>query len=245
MAMRCLALVFMVLALMVPANAGAFSNWAAVVVAGDWHAHSGRPSQVFDNARRTISDELVGIGFDRRNLLEFSVRPQRDPGHAAEPSTAQAISAGLDDVARRATGGCLVYFTSHGSPDGIVLGRGELSPKRMARMVDGACGARPTVVVVAACYSGVFVPALRGPNRIVVTAAAADRPSFGCGEEDKYTFFDTCAVKWLPKAGDFPDFAKDAIDCVHRREKQERVDIASRPQLSLDLRTAASFPHWR
>lgn len=243
MAMRCFLFLLAVMAASVPARAAAFSNWAAVVVAGDWHAHSGKPSEVFDNARRTIADELVGIGFERRNLLEFSVRPQNDPG--AEASTAKKISEGLDDVAGRATGGCLVYFTSHGSPDGIVLGRGELSPRRMARMIDGACGARPTVVVVAACYSGVFVPALRGPNRMVVTAAAWDRPSFGCGEEDKYTFFDTCAVKWLPKAGDFPDFARDAIDCVHRRERQEQVDVASRPQLSLGPLAAKSLPHWK
>ena len=33
-----------------PAAAGPFSDWAAVVVAGDWHAHTGGPSEAFDNA---------------------------------------------------------------------------------------------------------------------------------------------------------------------------------------------------
>ena len=224
--------------------AGPFSDWAAVVVAADWHAHSGKPSEVFDNARRTISDELVSIGFAKQNVLQFSVRPERDPTHASQPSTAAAISGGLMNVTKRAKAGCLVYFTSHGSQDGIVLGKGELSPRRMAHMVGDACGSRPSVIVVAACYSGVFVPALRGPDRIVVTAASANRPSFGCGEADKYTFFDTCAVEWLTKAGDFPDFAHDVIDCVHAREKKERVDLPSHPQLALGPQ-ANTFPRWR
>ena len=34
---------------------GVFSNWAGIVVAGDWHAHSGEPSEVFDNARRDLT----------------------------------------------------------------------------------------------------------------------------------------------------------------------------------------------
>ncbi|MDE2183073.1 MAG: peptidase C13 [Alphaproteobacteria bacterium] len=244
MAMRLLRplLIFALLAL--PARAD-FSNWAAVVVAGDWHAHSGAPSKVFDNARQTISQELVGIGFKPQNVAQFSVRPDRDPAHAAQSATPKAIADGLDRLAARAGQGCLVYFTSHGSPDGIVLGNGELSPRRMARMVDAACARRPAVIVVAACYSGVFVPALRGPDRIVITAAAADRPSFGCGEADQYTFFDNCAVAWLPKAGDFESFARDAIGCVHKREKAEKVDVASHPQLAIGPHAANAFPKWR
>ena len=45
------------------AQAGAFSDWAAVVVAGDWRAHSGAPSEVFDNARRDVARSLVSAGF--------------------------------------------------------------------------------------------------------------------------------------------------------------------------------------
>jgi hypothetical protein len=37
------------------AAAGAFGDWSAVVVAGDWHAHSGGPSEAFDNARRDVT----------------------------------------------------------------------------------------------------------------------------------------------------------------------------------------------
>src|SRR5262249_45571710 len=45
-------------------RASGYSNWAVVVVAGDWHAHDGSPSEIFDNARRDVADALVDIGFN-------------------------------------------------------------------------------------------------------------------------------------------------------------------------------------
>lgn len=41
--------------------AGGYSDWAAIVVAADYRAHSGADSEVFDNARRDISAELVHL----------------------------------------------------------------------------------------------------------------------------------------------------------------------------------------
>lgn len=224
---------------------GDFSDWAAIVVAGDWHAHSGAPSEVFDNARRDIAGELVGIGFSPANIVQFSVRPERYAAVGARASTAQSISGGLWDLSNRTNAGCLAYFTSHGSPDGIVMGEAIFSPEQMARIVDNSCGGRPTVVVVSACFSGVFVPALEAPDRVVITAAASDRTSFGCGETDKYTFFDTCAVQWLTKSGDFTDFAKDMLACVETREKKEKVDLPSEPQLFVGPKAAGAIPRWR
>jgi len=224
--------------------AGALSDWAAIVVAGDWHAEDGGPSEVFDNARRDLTRELVGIGFSPGDVLQFSTRPERYPVAAPRASTAQLISDGLWDLSNRTSAGCLAYFTSHGSGDGIVLGDATLAPRQMALMIDNACGDRPTVVVVSACFSGVFLPALQAPNRIVLTAAAADRPSFGCGAADKYTFFDSCTLQWLTKAGNFADFGKDVIACVRAREKKEKVDLPSNPQLFIST-NAGAMPKWK
>ena len=98
--------------------------------------------------------------------------------------------------------GCLIYFTSHGTPDGAVVGERLLTPVGAARMIGDACGERPTVVVMSACFSGVFVPALAGPNRMVLTAARPDRSSFGCGETDRYPYFDACLLESMPNARD-------------------------------------------
>ena len=222
-----------------------FSDWAAIVVAGDWHAHSGAPSEVFDNARRDIADQLVGIGFSPANIVQFSARPERYTAVGARASTPQLVAGGLWDLSNRTNTGCLAYFTSHGSGDGIVLGDATLSPDQMARIVGNACGGRPTVVVVSACFSGIFVPALKAPDRIVITAAASDRTSFGCGETDRYTFFDTCALQWLAKSGGFPDFAKDVRGCVEAREKKEKVDLPSEPQLYIGPLAAGAIPRWK
>ena len=43
-----------------PAAAGPFSNWAAIDVAGDFHAaHTQTPTETFDNARRDVAAELI------------------------------------------------------------------------------------------------------------------------------------------------------------------------------------------
>jgi hypothetical protein len=50
-------------------------------------------------------------------------------------------------------------------------------------------GDRATVVILAACFSGSFVPELRRENRIVLTAASAERTSYGCDATGRNTFF--------------------------------------------------------
>lgn len=225
--------------------AGAFSDWAAIVVAGDWHAHSGAPSEVFDNARRDITAGLEQIGFNQDNIFQFSVRPQNYPNQAPRQSDAQTIATSLWDLSNRTGAGCLAYFTSHGTPEGFVLNDSVLPPAKMNQMIGNACGDRPTVVIVSSCYSGQFVPALAAPNRMIFTAARPDRTSFGCGESDRYTFFDTCVLQYLNNAGDFPDLAKDVMGCVSARERKDKIAYPSEPQLSIGAEVAAALPRWR
>ncbi len=227
-----------------PASAAGFSDWAAMVVAGDWHSHSGAPSEVFDNARHDVAADLARLGFAPNNILQFSVRPERYPGSGAEHSDKQTIANELWDLSNRTTGGCLLYLTSHGSPDGMVLDDGYLTPNALSSMVDNACGSRPTVVFVVACYSGIFVDALSGPNRFVMTAARPDRPSFGCGDNDHYTFFDNCFLDSVNAAGSFPALGDAIRACVSRKEHEINA-YPSEPQLSIGANVAAQLPGWR
>ena len=224
------------------ASAAGFSDWAAIVVAGDHHSHSGAPSEVFDNARHDISADLVKLGFSPGNILQFSTVPGSHPG--TDESTAHTIANELWDLSNRTSGGCFVYFTSHGSPDGIVLGEGTFAPSAMAAMIDNSCSGRPTVVFVAACFSGVFVPALEQPGRFVMTAARPDRPSFGCGDNDHYTFFDNCWLDNVGGVGDFGSLAKAILACVSRKEAEIHA-FPSEPQLAIGAQIAAAMPRWR
>jgi hypothetical protein len=218
-----------------------FADWAAVVVAGDFHAHSGRPSEVFDNARRDVGAALVTAGFRRQNLREFSVRPMRyrpRPGR----TDIDAIYDGLSAAAAQAHGGCLVYFSSHGGPDGVVIADELLAPSVLALMLDQACGGRPTIVVISACFSGVFVPEIAAPNRMVLTAARADRSSFGCGQADRYPYFDDCFLQSFPTARDFRVLATAVQACVARRETETGMSPPSEPQLSIGARLKPLLP---
>ncbi|MBL6937918.1 MAG: peptidase C13 [Alphaproteobacteria bacterium] len=225
-----------------PASAAGFGDWAAIVVAADWHSHSGAPSEVFDNGRRDVAADLVRLGFSQNNIIQFSVRNDTHPG--TDHADKQTIANELWDLSNRTTGGCFVYFTSHGSPDGMVLGDDMISPSSLSGMIDNACGTRPTVVFTVACFSGVFVDALSGPNRFVMTAARPDRPSFGCGDNDRYTFFDNCWLDSVGSVGDFGSLATAIRACVSRKE-HEINGLPSEPQLYIGPTMAAAMPHWR
>lgn len=217
-----------------PAPAAAdsmFSDWSAVVVAGDWHAHSGGPSEAFDNARRDVSQALEQAGFAAQNLRQFSVRPERYKEAGLQKSAPQAIYNTLVDLTAHAQGGCLVYFSSHGAPDGVVVDQQFLPPGVLAAMLDQTCGKRPTVVIISACFSGVFVPPLASANRMVLTAARPDRSSFGCGEADKYPYFDQCVLESMPGAANFLALGRAVQACVAARETKEGMKPPSEPQL--------------
>lgn len=223
-----------------PALAAGFSDWAVLIVAGDDHAHSGAPSRVFDNARHDLARAFARIGFSPANIVQFSA----DPDAGAEADDPGGIATALWNLTARAPGGCLVYFTSHGAPDGILVGSQVLSADTVAPIIGNACGGKPSVIVMSACFSGQFVPALAGPDRMVFTAARFDRTSFGCGESDRYTFFDGCFLSALPASGDFPTAAEKTMACVSQKEQQLGVDLPSEPQLSIGSKVASSL-RWK
>ena len=223
-----------------PSNVTDFSNWAVLLVAGDYRAHSGAPSKVFDNARRDLATAFAKIGFKRSNMAQFSVDYDDGTEHVAIPDIANDLEA----LTRRARGGCLIYFTSHGAPTGMVMGDVLLSPAQMRDMVNASCGSRPSVIVMSSCYSGQFVAPLQGENRIILTAARPDRTSFGCGEMDHYTFFDDCFLRALPMAGDFPSLGGLVQQCVAQREVQMKASPPSEPQVSVGPQTIFTL-RWR
>jgi hypothetical protein len=210
--------------------ASPFSDWSAVIVAGDWHAHDGGPSEAFDNARRDVALALGRAGFEPQNIRQFSVRPERYRDTHPQKAEPRGIYDALVALSRRTSGGCLFYMTSHGAPQGAQLGQGILQPATLANMLDQSCGERPTVVVISACFSGVFVPTLAKPNRAVLTAARPDRTSFGCGQDDKYPYFDDCFLSSIPAAHDFSALAGAVRQCVRARETAEKVSPPSEPQ---------------
>ena len=224
------------------AAAGAMANWAAVVVAGDYRAHSGAPSEVFDNARRDLVKALIAKGFAPDHIGQFSVRPERYPKDGVLKSEGTPVLQHLRALAATAKSGCLIYITSHGSPEGVQVGERLWTPNMMLALVNDTCSGRPTVVVISACFSGVFVPLLADPNRMVLTAARPDRASFGCGEQDRYTYFDGCVLQEIGAAHDFAALGRAAQACVAQRERDTKAEPASEPQLDIGAELRPMLP---
>jgi hypothetical protein len=147
-------------------------------------------------------------------------------------------------LSNRTAAGCLVYFTSHGSPDGVVLGDSILSPDTLEKMLNNSCSDRPTVVILSACFSGVFVHPLEAPNRMILTAARPDRTSFGCGQANKYPYFDSCVLSSWHDADDFPSLGRNVQACVAAREKQEHMTPPSEPQMWIGQEAVKDLPKW-
>jgi Peptidase C13 family len=214
-----------------PASAGPFDSWAALVVAGDSRAHSGAPSEVFDNARRDLVTALKQMGFAENHIQQFSARPELDPTTKPLRSDAEQIYVNFKKLAQQTTEGCFIYFTSHGAPLGIVVGDLMVPIRTIADIIDQTCSNRPTVIIISACFSGMFIPVMHADNRMIFTAARPDRTSFGCGEANQYTFFDQCVLESLPMSPNFSALAGTTKDCVTAREKAEGADPPSEPQL--------------
>jgi hypothetical protein len=143
----------------------------------------------------------------------------------------QAAANGMD-----AENGILfLILTSHGSRDGLAIKAGRfmqtLTPSNLADML-ARTGARHKVVVISACYSGVFIPRLASPNTLVITAADADHPSFGCEDKAKWTYFgDAFFNVALRQAKSLKDAFVVARSLVKKREVRERFE-PSNPQMA-------------
>jgi hypothetical protein len=202
------------------------SHWRVVLVAGD------NAQPVFNNAVRSVDMWLTEHGVAQSDIhrLAANAGPHNQ---AVAPATLERVVGQIAALQSRAGDGCFVFITSHGAHGlGIYLSRHDemLQPPALARALDAGCGTVPTVVVVSGCYSGSFARgAMRAPNRIVLTAARDDRPSFGCSAEQTYTDYDSCLLGALPHATSWRAVYDETKECVELREHQ-LDELPSHPQ---------------
>jgi hypothetical protein len=128
-----------------------------------------------------------------------------------------------------------LILTSHGSQAGVAVqaGRREeiLSPAALAGMLERA-GIRHRVVVISACYSGVFLRPLASDDTLVITAADVDHSSFGCQDKVKWTYFgDAFFNTALRRSTDLRNAFASARTLVSVREKRYGL-VSSNPQIA-------------
>ena len=129
-----------------------------------------------------------------------------------------------------------IYLTSHGTSEHeLVLDQprlqlGDLPADELAAVLAPLNG-RDKVVVISACYSGGFIPALKDEKTLVMTASRADRVSFGCSEEADFTYFgDALFAQALNQTDDLQQAFELASRHVAEREIADNYE-ASQPQI--------------
>ena len=209
-------LMFGVLIGQVVANAAtSAASWQVVLVAGD------DSEPVFDNATRALSQRLAAAGVPATNIHRLSASAA-ELGAAVDPASMSVVLQRIAALPARPGDRCLIFLTSHGERGaGLWLRRSDaaLSPNQLAEALSRGCAAVPTVVVVSACYSGDFATGkMVKPNRLILTAARNDRPSFGCQVHRVYNFFDECLLGALPKSVTWRAVFDGSKACVSHME---------------------------
>jgi Peptidase C13 family len=126
-------------------------------------------------------------------------------------------------------------ISSHGAEDPAVVVANSQLPLRDMTALDLADALRESgikwrVIVISACYAGGFIDSLRDPQTIVITAAAADRTSFGCSNDRDLTYFGEAFYRdALPGARSLRDAFDAAKAAIAARELREHV-TPSHPQ---------------
>ena len=196
-----------------------------------WHvilAAVGNEQNVFDNFVTDFGSVLAG-----RNAIASLTELHASIDERWPASGLRALDRSLTGLEPQEDEGCLVYLTGHGAPDGLALSADTpmvfVRPTRMESMLD-SCAGHPTVLIVSACYSGIYVrPGITRPERIVMTASADDRTSFGCSNNLQYTFFDQCFMDAWPRQSNWGALADDINKCIRSTESDGGFP-ASKPQ---------------
>ena len=179
-------------------------------------------SRRYGTTGRTI---FLAAGADE----QASGTPQGSPPNLATALAAVAAKMNLkEDV-------LILFATTHGDPNsGLAYrdgnnGIGMIAPLRLANLLDDL-GFQRRMILISACYSGIFLPLLTNENSIIVTAAASNRTSFGCAPGNDWTFFgDALINNGLRKPQPFDKATEEAVGLITQWENSKQL-LASRPQ---------------
>jgi len=153
-------------------------------------------------------------------------------------ATSASLSRSVQALAERSGEEDLIfiYLTSHGSAqhelnlDQPRMQLDDLPASELAALLEPLKD-RHKVLVISACYSGGFIPKLQDDKTLVITAARADRVSFGCSEENDFTYFGRALfAEALQQTDDLQRAFTLAKGSVAEREKTDGFE-PSEPQI--------------
>ena len=160
---------------------------------------------------------------------------------ADAPATPTSLASALSRAAAlmdRSEDVLVLYATSHGTPRAglnykhALYGASVLGPDELAEVLAGH-GFENRLIILQACFSGQFIPALAAPKTVVATAASSMASSFGCSSSNDWTFFGHALINQALRTRDtFARQFRRAVVTIIGWEKQLGIE-ASNPQISV------------
>ena len=140
-----------------------------------------------------------------------------------------------------------LYFTSHGSKDHRIsmsywpLRLNDIKADKLREILAGSRIGWKTVVI-SSCYSGGFIDTLKDEDSLIMTAAAANKTSFGCSNENAWTYFGEAYFKEaLSHTPSLEAAFREAEQSIARREAKEKL-TPSQPQIWIGGKMAGFLP---
>ena len=178
-----------------------------------------------------LAEQVVSARFGAQGRSIRLVNDQRDLD-ALPLASPTALRRALTGVAARMNLERDVLFlalSSHGSDEAYIsvsnrsLPLNDLTAHELAEALRAAA-VKWKVVIVSACYSGTFIEPLKDDDTIVITAAAADRTSFGCSDDRDLTYFGEAFYRdALPNASTLRTAFEETRLAIAARETKEDV----------------------
>jgi hypothetical protein len=211
------------------------SQRTLVFVAAALHSQS----TAFQSDVVAVQKRLAGFGTPMHSIILSN--PHKDQATLFPAATQQNLSEVFTRVGAWSDKYALtvvVLISSHGNVDQLAIDiAGQAHPPIRSPVLDSWLRrinpAAPTAVLLSACHSGSFVPALGNGSRVLLTASAADRSSFGCNPKSTNTWF----IETLLEHGLRPELSwresfNRTAKRVEAREKELKF-IPSMPQASI------------
>ena len=184
-----------------------------------------------------LASRVLGERYDIGSRGLSLINDQRDLERAPLATVSGLTYAlrGLGSRMNREQDVLFLAISSHGAKEPAIAVSNSQLPLQDLNDEDLADALRESgikwrVIIISACYAGGFIDSLRDPQTIVITAAAADRTSFGCSNDRDLTYFGEAFYRdALPAARSLREAFDTAKKAIAARERREHVD-ASNPQ---------------
>jgi tetratricopeptide (TPR) repeat protein len=214
------------LAFLPAAHAAEFKTQVAVVAFG-----LNGDQSVFESE----ATKAAKIAADRFGTSSVTVRANTKHREEANLETVSATLKSAAEGLHAENDVLFVILTSHGDQAGLEVKAGSheetLSPLKLITALNDTT-ARYRIVIISACYSGVFARPLADPNTLVITAADADHSSFGCRNGNEWTYFgDAFFNTALRHHSDLREAFDEASGLVRKRERKKHL-TPSNPQIA-------------